>query len=152
MKIRSGVILIVIAGLMFIAHGAGFVYRTYYTPGFELGVDTLDGVTANELAERDPEIASYVDHLHVNVAALMFSVGLAMMLLAWFGIRNRMRWAWTASIVVPLVFIAISIPLHQHVHFDFDALLHLGPAAVGAPVMIAGAALAHAGLREGGEA
>ena len=145
--LRWGAYLIAVAGAMFVAHGVGFVYRTYYSSGFELGVETLGGVTRAELAASSPAILSYIDHLHVSMAGLMMAVGIAMIALAWFGVRRGQWWAWATAIVVPVVFMAHSLPVHQTVHFEFDALLHLGPAALGAPVLIAGAVLSYYGLR-----
>lgn len=138
--------MIVLTGLLFIAHGIGFVYRTYYTSGFELGVDELDGVTATELAATHPGVASYIEHVHVSFAGLMIAVGLGIVALAWYGIRRGRRWALVTAVGVPLVFGAFTVPVHQTVHFEFDFLLHLGPAAFGMPILLVGAVLCSGGL------
>ncbi len=145
--LRWGAYLIAVAGAMFVVHGVGFVYRTYYSSGFELGVETLGGVTRAELAASSPAVLSYIDHLHVSMAGLMVAVGIGMISLAWFGVRRGQWWAWATAIVVPVVFMAHSLPVHQTVHFEFDALLHLGPAALGAPILIAGAVSSYFGLK-----
>lgn len=145
--LASGVALLVIAGAMFVLHGIGFIYRTYFTEGFELGVDRLDGVTATELATSHPGVASYIDHLHVSFAGLLIATGVGIAGLAYFGVRQGERWALATAVAVPLVFGMISIPIHQTVHFEFDALVHLGPAAVGLPVLLLGAVLAALAMR-----
>lgn len=134
---------------MFVVHAVGFLYRTYYTSGFELGVGELDGVTATELAVTHPEVASYVEHLHVSFAGLMIAVGIGIIALAWYGVRRGRRWALATSLFVPLVFVTFTLPIHQTVHFDFHSLLHLGPAAVGLPVLVAGGVLAYRGMAPG---
>ena len=146
-SLRWGVYLLIVSGSMFIVHGIGFLYRTFYSEGFELGVDTLGGITRAQLAASNPAILSYIDHLHVSMAGLMIAVGIGIVLLSWYGVRNGDQWALATAIALPVVFLAHSLPIHQSVHFDFDAILHLGPAAIGAPVMITGAVLAYVGLR-----
>lgn len=147
-RLRQGTSLIALAGVLFVLHGIGFLYRTYYTDGFELGVATLDGVTADELAATHPEVASYITHVHVSFAGLMIAAGLGVTAIAWFGIRRGDRWALGAALMVPLVFAGFTLPVHQTVRFDFDFLLHLGPAAIGLPLLLAGGFLAALGYRE----
>lgn len=147
-SLRTGVVLLITAGALFVIHGFGFIFRTIYTDGFELGVDRLDGVTASELAATHPEVASYIDHLHISFAGLLIAVGFGMAMLAWFGVANRQRWAFGTAVALPLMFGAISLPIHQGVHFHFDTLIHLGPAALGLPVLVLGALLGYRGLSE----
>lgn len=145
--LRWGVYLLIVSGTMFIGHGIGFLYRTFFSDGFELGVETLGGVTRAQLAASNPAILSYIDHLHVSMAGLLIAVGIGIVLLSWYGVRNGHLWALATVLALPVVFLAHSLPIHQSVHFHFDAILHLGPAAIGAPIMIAGAVLAYLGLR-----
>lgn len=146
-RLRWGAGLVVLAALSTVAHGLVFLYRTYFTPGFEAGVETLDGLTHADLAATHPEVASYVTHVHVTLAGLFVAIGLAVAALAWFGIRRRHLWAWIAALVVPLLFLVPSLGVHQSVVFDFHTLVHLGPAAVGAPILLAGLALSYLGFR-----
>ena len=146
-RLRWGVHLITVAGLAYVVHGIGFIYRTYFTDGFELGVDELDGWTAADLAATHPEVASYIAHVHVSFAGLMIAVGVGLVALARYGIRRGHRWAWATALGIPLLFGAFTIPVHGSVHFDFDLLLHLGPAGVGLVILLVGGVLAHYGLR-----
>lgn len=143
---RWGSILIALAGLFTIGHGLVFLYRTYFTAGFEAGVHTLDGLTHTELAASSPEVASYVTHVHVALAGSFVALGLVVAILAWYGVRRGSRWAWTTALVAPVVFLVPSLGVHQTVAFDYHTLVHLGPAAIGVPLLVAGLVLAHRGF------
>ncbi len=143
-----GAVSIAVAGVMFVGYGLTFLYRAFYGDGFELGVHALGGVTRDQLAASNPELLYYVDHLHVNVAGLMVPVGIAMVVLAWYGVRRGQRWAFATTLVLPVVFLAFSLPMHFTSGFSYHALTHIGPAGVGAPILGVGAVLSYRGLRE----
>lgn len=146
-RLRWGAYLIALSGIGFIVNALAMLYRVFFDPGFEAGVDALGGVTRAELAATNPEVVHYIDHLHVNVAGLMAAAGVAMIALAWYGIRRGQRWTWAAAITIPLVFLVHSLPVHQTAGFSFDALAHLGPGLVWLPALLLGAVLAYHGLR-----
>ena len=146
-SLRWGAYLIAVAGIGFIANALAMLYRVFFDPGFEAGVDALGGVTRAELAATNHEVVHYIDHLHVNVAGLMAAAGIAMIALAWYGVRRGQRWAWATAIALPLVFLVHSLPIHQTAGFSFDAVAHLGPGLVWLPAVLVGAGLAHHGLR-----
>lgn len=145
--LRWGAYLIAVSGVGFIVNGIAILYRVYFDPGFEAGVDTLGGTTRAELATTNPEVVHYIDHLHVNVAGLMAAAGIAMIFLAWYGIRRGQRWAWATAIAIPVLFLTHSLPVHQTAGFSFDAISHLGPGLVWVPALVVGALLAYRGLR-----
>lgn len=144
--LRWGSYLMTFAGLFTIAYGLLFLYRTYFTQGFEAGVDTLGGVTRAELAANNPEVLSYLLHLHVNVAGAIMALGAGIAILSWYGVRRGQRWAWATAILLPVIFLVLSLPVHQTVDFHFHSLIHLGPTAIGVPILIAGAVLSYNGL------
>lgn len=146
-SLRWGAYLLALSGIGFVANGVAMLYRVFFSAGFEAGVDTLGGVTRAELATTNHELLHYVDHLHVNVAGLMVAAGIAVVALAWFGVRRGQRWALATAVAVPVVFLAHSLPIHQTAAFPFDALLHLGPGAAWLPALVVGGVLAHRGLR-----
>lgn len=146
-SLRWGAYLIALAGIGFIVNALGMLYRVFFDPGFEAGVDALGGVTRADLAATNHAVVHYIDHLHVNVAGLMVAAGLAMIALAWYGVRRGQRWAWVTAIMIPVVFLAHSLPIHQTAGFSFDALTHLGPGLVWLPALIVGAGLAYHGLQ-----
>lgn len=148
--LRWGAALLVIAGIGFVANGVAMLYRARFSAGFEAGVHSLGGVTRAELATGNPALVHYLDHLHVNVAGLLVAVGIAVIALAWFGVRRGERWAWGTAIGVPTVFLAHSLPVHGNAGFSFDALAHLGPGLVWLPALLVGGLLSYAGLRSAG--
>lgn len=142
-----GSYLLALSGIGFIANGIAMLYRVFFTPGFEAGVETLGGVTRAELATANHELLHYVDHLHVNIAGLMVAAGIAVIALSWFGVRRGERWAVITTISIPVVFLAHSLPIHHTAAFSFDAIQHLGPGIVWLPAVVIGAGLAYRGLR-----
>lgn len=145
-SLRWGAYLIAISGLGFLVNAVAMLYRAVFDPGFEAGVDALGGVTRAELAATNPEAVHYIDHLHINIAGLMAAAGVAMIALAWYGVRRGRRWAWATVIAIPVVFLVHSIPVHQTAGFSFDAVTHLGPGLVWLPALLVGAGLAYYGF------
>lgn len=146
-KLRWGAYLIGLSGIGFIANGMAMLYRVFFSAGFEAGVPALGGVTPAELAATNHELFHYVTHLHVNVAGLMVSAGIAMVALAWFGIRRGQRWAFGTAISIPVIFLAHSLPVHGTAQFSYDAIVHLGPGIVWLPALVIGSLMAFHGLR-----
>lgn len=145
-NLRWGAYLIALSGVGLVANALAILYRALYSAGFEAGVGALDGVTKAELAASSPELAHYVDHLHVNVAGLMAALGVGVIALSWFGVRRGQRWALATAVSLPVIFVAHSLPVHRVAGFSFDPVLHLGPGAVWLPALILGAALATPGV------
>lgn len=146
-SLRWGAYLLAVSGIGFVANALAMLYRVFFDPGFEAGVHTLGGATRAELAATNHEAVHYIDHLHVNVAGLMGAAGIAMVALAWYGVRRGQRWAWATAVAIPVVFLAHSLPVHRTAGFSFDALAHLGPGLLWLPALLAGAVLAYHGLR-----
>ena len=146
-SLRWGAYLIAVSGVGFIVNALAMLYRVLFDPSFEAGVSTLGSVARADLAGTNPEVVHYIDHLHVNVAGLMAAGGIAMIALAWYGVRRGQRWAWAAAIALPVVFLGHSLPVHQTAGFSFDAVAHLGPGLVWLPALLVGAGLAYHGLR-----
>jgi|GEM_PF-1075701 len=146
-SLRWGSYLLALSGIGFLVNGIAMVYRVFFSPGFEAGVETLGGVTRAELASTNHELLHYVDHLQINIAGLMLAAGIAVIALSWFGVRRGERWALFTAISIPVVFLAHSLPIHQTAAFSFDAIQHLGPGVVWLPALIIGGGLAYHGLR-----
>lgn len=146
-RLHWGSLSIAAAGVLFIGYGLTFLYRAFYGDGFELGVHSLGGTTRAQLAASNPELLAYVDHLHVNIAGLMLPVGIAMIALAWYGIRRGEGWAFVTAIVLPAVFLAFSLPLHFTGGFSYHALTHIGPAGPGGLLLLVGALLTYPEVR-----
>lgn len=146
-SLKWGSYLLALSGVGLVANALAMLYRAIFDPAFEAGVHTLGGATRADLVETNPAVVHYIDHLHVNVAGLLAAAGIAVVALAWFGVRRGQRWALGTAVTIPVVFLAHSIPVHQTAGFSFDALTHLGPGLVWLPAVLAGAILAARGLR-----
>lgn len=146
-KLRWGSRLLLATSLLFFIQGLGMIHRAIIENRFELGVTDLGGYTATELAEMNPAIQSYIDHLAVNLGGLMIAAGIAMVALVWYGVRSGQLWALLSVISIPVIYALLGLSVHQTVHFHFDQLVHLGPAGVGIPLLIIGSVLAYQGIQ-----
>ncbi|NEU56784.1 hypothetical protein [Halorussus sp. MSC15.2] len=145
--LRNGVRLMSLAGLGFVGYGVVFLYRTFFGTGFELGVDTLGGVTRADLASSNPEMLHYINHLHVAVSGLLVGVGIGVAALAWYGVRSGQSWAWATAVVVPVVSLGFALPMHYFELFGHDWLTHLGPIYVATLLFVVGAVLSYRGVK-----
>lgn len=144
-NLRKGALLMAIAGVAFIGYGVVFLIRTFAGAGFELGVDTINGVSRADLNAFEPAVVHYISHLHVATAAFIIATGIAVTGLAWYGVRRGQLWAWVTAVVAPVVGLAAALPMHYMDLFSHDWLTHLGPIYLATVVFVAGALLA---LRE----
>jgi len=141
-SLRTGGLLMALAGVAFVGYGVAFLARNFFGSGFELGVDTIGGFTRAELAAQSPEIMAYIGHLHVAVAAFIMATGIAVAALAWYGVRGGMLWAWATAVVASVVALGLALPLHYTGGFAHDAAVHLGPIYLATGVFLIGTVLA----------
>lgn len=145
-ELRTGSLLMALAGVAFIGYGVVFLVLNFVGSGFEIGVSTLGGLTP---AELDPAVAYYISHLHVATAAFIISTGIAVTALSWFGIRQRLTWAWATAVVTAVVGLALALPMHYTPDaFAHNWITHLGPIYLATFVFVVGAVLSYRGLRE----
>jgi hypothetical protein len=131
-----------IASLAFIGYAIVFFFRSFAGGGFELGVDTINGVTPADLNKISPAIMHYINHLHVATAAFIAATGIAVAALSWYGVRRGEWWAWIAAVVAPVVGLAVALPYHYTGTFAHNWLTHLGPIYLATIVFVIGALLA----------
>jgi hypothetical protein len=141
-ELNRGAILMSLAGLAFIGYAAVFLLRNFSGSGFELGVETLNGVTRAQLDAVNPAILHYIGHLHVATAGFIAATGVAVTALSWYGVRRGEWWAWIAAVIAPVVGLAIALPYHFTGTFEFDWVAHLGPIYLATAVFVAGALIA----------
>lgn len=151
-QVRNGSMLMAIAGVAFIGYGLVFLVLNFIGGGFELGVETINGVTRGDLNALDPGVMHYIGHLHVATAAFIISTGIAVAALSWYGVRRRQLWAWTTSVAAAVVGLAIALPMHWVDLFTHDWVVHLGPVYLATVVFVAGALMAWPELRGRGPA
>ena len=145
--LRRGALLMAVAGAAFIGYGVVFFIRDLVGGGFELGVDTLNGVTRAELAAFSPASVHYISHLHVATAAFIISTGIAVTGLAWHGVRQGQLWAWVTAVGAAVLGLVLALPMHYMDLFSHNWVTHLGPIYLATVVFVAGALLALRGLR-----
>jgi hypothetical protein len=98
------------------------------------------GGTPQEIARFSPRLYNYISHLHVAVAGLIVGVGIAVVVLACFGMRAGQRWALWSALAVPGVALAIVLPMH-HLH-GLATLAHVGPVYLAMAVLVTGVLIA----------
>lgn len=146
-RLRSGTLLMGTAGIAFIAYGVVFLIGNFVGGGFELGVDTINGVDRAELTAFEPAVLHYISHLHVATAAFIIATGVAVTALVFYGVRNGQLWAWTAAVAAPVVGLAAALPMHWLDLFNHNWWVHLGPIYLATGVFVVGALQALAALR-----
>lgn len=145
-NLRTGSLLMALAGVAFIGYGVVFLALNFVGSGFEIGVSTLGGMTP---ADLNPTVAYYISHLHVATAAFIISTGIAVTALSWFGIRQRLTWAWATAIVTAVVGLVLALPMHYTADaFSHNWITHLGPVYIATFVFVVGAVLSYRGLQE----
>ena len=140
--LNQGAGLMLIGSLAFIGYAVVFLFRNFMGGGFELGVQTLNGVTRDNLNALNPAIMHYIGHLHVATAGFIAATGIAVAALSWWGVRRAEWWAWIAAVVSPVVGLAVALPYHYTGTFEHDWVTHLGPIYVATLVFVVGALLA----------
>jgi hypothetical protein len=147
-SLRNGAGLMVLGALIFLAYAAVFLVRALAGSGFELGVETLNGVTPQQLDGLNPAIMGYITHLHVAIAGFIAATAIAIGGLAWYGVRDGLWWAWIIAVIVPVIALAVALPMHYMGHFNYDWVSHLGLIYLGTIIYAVGAVLALAGLTQ----
>lgn len=119
-----GANLVTLAGVGLVGYGLMFLARNFN--GFiELGLSpALIGGTPEQIAAFSPHLYDYISHLQVAVAAFIIALGVAVVALAWFGIRTGQRWALWTAFGAPVIGVGIALPLHYA--FGFATMGHLG--------------------------
>jgi integral membrane sensor domain MASE1 len=138
---RRGAGLMVLGALIFLAYAVVFCARSFSHVGFELGVETLNGVTRAQLDQLNPGVMAYIQHLHVAVSGFIAATAIAVCGLSWFGVRSGSWWAWITAVISPVTGLMVALPLHYTGWFQHDWVAHLGPIYVGTLVFVAGAVM-----------
>jgi hypothetical protein len=76
-SLRNGAGLMVFGALIFLVYAVVFFFRAFASSGFEIGVQTLNGVTPQQLDGLNPAIMGYITHLHVAIAGFIAATAVA---------------------------------------------------------------------------
>ena len=105
-------------------------------------MQTLNGVTRDQLNALNPAIMHYIGHLHVAIAAFIAATGIAVAALSWWGVRRGEWWAWIAAVISPVVGLVVALPYHYTETFQPNWVTHLGPIYVATVIFVVGTLLA----------
>ncbi|TAK87231.1 MAG: hypothetical protein EPO20_05355 [Betaproteobacteria bacterium] len=137
--VHRGALTMVVGAALFLLYAIVFFFRAFSGAGFELGVPTLNGVTQQQLDQLNPAIMAYITHLHVATAGFIAATAIAVIGLAWYGVRAGAWWAWITAVISPVVGLAVALPLHYTGSFQLNWVTHLGPIYVGTVIFVVGA-------------
>ena len=136
--------LIVLSGIGLVGYGIMFLIRNF-TGFIELGLTPQHiGGTPEQIRAANPHLFNYVSHLQVAVAAFIIALGVAVIPLAWRGVRSGQRWALWTAFLAPVIGVGLALPLH-YVH-GFATLGHLGLIYLDAAILLVGTVLAFKAL------
>jgi hypothetical protein len=150
-KLRQGAILIAVTGFGIVGYGLTFLYTVYFRTEFELGVDTLGGVTRADLAASNPEMLQYMDHLHVGLGGLLVALGITLIALGWYGVQRGYRWAVTTSLGIALIALVTNVLVHYQPGFGYDWVIHIAPSLLITIVVLVGGVQAYQGVQSSAE-
>jgi hypothetical protein len=136
--------LIALAGIGLVGYGLMFLIRNF-TGFIELGLTPQHiGGTPEQLRAANPQFFYYTGHLQVAVAAFIIALGIAVIPLAWRGVRTGQRWALWTAFLAPVIGVGIALPLHYL--YGFATMGHLGLIYLDAAILLVGTVLAYKGM------
>ena len=140
-----GAKLVALAGIGLVGYGIMFLIRNF-TGFIELGLTPAHvGGTPEQIRAFSPDLYEYISHLQVAVSAFIIALGVAVIALAWFGIRTGQKWAMWTAFLTPVIGVAIAVPLHFP--YGIGTLGHLGLIYLDAVVLLVGTVLSYNALK-----
>jgi hypothetical protein len=135
-----GANLVTLAGVGLVGYGLMFLVRNFN--GFiELGLTPEHvGGTPEQIRAFNPHLFNYISHLQVAVAAFIIALGVAVIPLAWQGIRTGQRWALWTAFFAPVIGVGLALPLHFV--YGIGTIGHLGLIYLDAAILLIGTVLA----------
>jgi hypothetical protein len=135
-----GAKLVTLAGIGLVGYGLMFLVRNF-TGFIELGLTPEHiGGTPEEIRAFSPRLYNYISHLQVAVAAFIIALGIAVIALAWRGIRTGQRWAVWTAFLAPVIGVGLALPLHYV--YGIGTFGHLGLIYLDAGILLIGTLLA----------
>lgn len=144
-SVNAGANIVALAGLGLVGYGIMFLIRNFN--GFiELGLTPHHvGGTPEEIQAFSQNLYNYISHLQVAVSAFIIALGVAVIALAWFGIRNGERWAMWTAFLTPVIGVAIALPLHFV--YGIGTIGHLGLIYLDAVILLVGTIMSYNALK-----
>lgn len=140
-----GAKLVALAGIGLVGYGIMFLVRNF-TGFIELGLTPAHvGGTPEQIQAFSPDLYEYISHLQVAVSAFIIALGVAVIALAWFGIRTDQKWAMWTAFLTPVIGVAIAVPLHFP--YGIGTLGHLGLIYLDAVILLVGTIMSYNALK-----
>lgn len=139
-----GAKVVALAGIGLVGYGIMFLIRNFN--GFiELGLTPHHvGGTPEQIQAFSQNLYNYISHLQVAVSGFIIALGVAVIALAWFGIRSGQKWAMWTAFITPVIGVAIALPLHFA--YGIGTLGHLGLIYLDAVILLVGTVLSYKAL------
>ena len=136
--LRIGAGLMAFAAIGFIDYAIIFFVRNFTDSFLELGIahNEVD-VGKDQIVQFSPSLYHYIGHLHIAVSGFIASTVVAVLFLAWFGVRRHYMWAWIGAVAAPVLCLAVAMPAHYP--NNFDTLGHLGLIYLATAIFVVGA-------------
>ena len=144
-SVATGAKLVALAGCGLVGYGLMFLVRNF-TGFIELGL-TPDhvGGTPEQISGFSQSLYNYISHLQVALSGFIIALGIAVITLAWFGIRRGESWAMWTAFVAPVVAVGIALPLHFSYHIATFG--HLSLIYLDATILLAGTIVSHRAIK-----
>lgn len=144
-SVDLGAKVVALAGVGLVGYGIMFLIRNF--SGFiELGLTPHHvGGTPEQIQGFSPALYNYISHLQVALSAFIIALGVAVIALAWFGIRTGQKWALWTAFLTPVIGVAIALPLHFV--YGIGTLGHLGLIYLDAVILLVGTVLSYNALK-----
>jgi hypothetical protein len=109
--VRTGATLMAVAAAGFVGYAALFLARNFSDSFLELGIGPAEvDVGKDQIQQFSPSLYHYISHLHLALAGFIAATGLAVLLLALYGVRAGQGWAWVAAVAAPVLGLAVALP------------------------------------------
>ena len=123
-RLGLGANLVALSGVGLVGYGVMFLIRNF-TGFIELGLTPEHvGGTPAQIRNFSPDLYEYISHLQVAVSGFIIALGVAVIALAWYGIKKGERWALLTAFVSPVIAVAVALLLHFP--YGIGTLGHLG--------------------------
>jgi len=144
-SVNAGANVVALAGVGLVGYGIMFLIRNFN--GFiELGLTPEHvGGTPEQIQAFSQNLYNYISHLQVAVAGFIIALGVAVIALAWFGIRNGERWAMWTAFITPVIGVGIALPLHFT--YGIGTIGHLGLIYLDAVILLVGTVMSYNALK-----
>ena len=146
-RLGLGATLVALSGVGLVGYGIMFLIRNF-TGFIELGLTPQHvGGSPEQIRAFSPDLYEYISHLQVALSGFIIALGIAVIALAWYGIRRGEGWALWTALLSPVIALAVALPLHYS--YGIGTLGHLGVIYLDALILLVGIVVAYTGLAQG---